>query len=86
MKHQPQDDSASRAKLLLRQAFPKAQTIQSRYTYLQARPWLLPVAWVHRFIKTGADTGKHLEVARQIIRADMEEVDRLKKLTRDIGL
>ena len=86
MKQQSQDTSVSRAKLLLRQAFPKARTIQARYTYLQTKPWLLPVAWVHRFIKTGADTGKHLETARQIIQADTEEVDRLKKLTKDIGL
>lgn len=86
MKHEQQDKPASRARLLMRLAFPKAETIQARYTYLQDRPWLLPVAWVHRLVKTRAATEKHLETARQIIRADAEEVDRLKKLTRDIGL
>lgn len=86
MKHQEQDAPASRAKLLLRMAFPRAQTIQSRYTYLQDKPWLLPVAWVHRFVKTRSGTGHHLETARQIISADTEEVDRLKTLIKDIGL
>lgn len=86
MKHEEQDEPGSRAKLLMRMAFPKAETIQSRYTYLQDKPWLLPVAWVHRFIKTRSGTEQHLETARQIITADTEEVDRLKKLIRDIGL
>jgi len=86
MKHQEQDIPASRAKLLLRMAFPKAQTIQARYTYLQDKPWLLPVAWVHRFVKTRSGTDKHLETARQIITADTEEVDRMKRLIREIGL
>lgn len=86
MKHEQQDAPASRAKLLLRMAFPKAETIQSRYTYLQDKPWLLPVAWVHRFVKTRSGTEQHLETAWQIIQADTEEVGRLKKLTKDIGL
>ena len=86
MKHQDQDSSGSRAALLLRQIFPKAETIQARYTYLQDKPWLLPAAWVHRLLKTSADTGKHLDTARQIITADRSEVDRLRKLTKDIGL
>ena len=86
MKHGEQDAPASRAKLLMRMAFPRAETIRSRYTYLQDKPWLLPVAWVHRFVKTRAGTDHHLETARQIITADTREVDRLKKLMQDIGL
>ena len=86
MKHQQQDDSGSRAALLLRQLFPKAETIQTRYTYLQDKPWLLPAAWIHRLVKTRAGTEAHLETARQILTADTEEVTRLRKLTKDIGL
>lgn len=86
MKYQEQDAPGSRAQLLMRMAFPKAQTIESRYTYLQDKPWLLPVAWVHRFVKTRGRTERHLETARQIISADTEEVDRLKTLIKDIGL
>ena len=86
MKHQTQSDSGSRAKLLLRMAFPKAETIQSRYTYIQHKPWLLPVDWIHRLFKTSTETHQHLQTARQIIHADSEEVNRLKKLTKDIGL
>lgn len=86
MKHQQQDTSGSRTALLLRQIFPKAETIQSRYTYLQNKPWLLPAAWIHRLVKTRAGTEAHLETARQILTADTEEVTRLRKLTKDIGL
>lgn len=86
MKHEAQDKPTTRAKLLMRMVFPKAETIQSRYTYLQDKPWLLPVAWVHRFVKTRADTEQHLETAMQIITADTGEVSRQKKLIKDIGL
>lgn len=86
MKHENQDVPTSRAKLLVRLAFPSAETIQARYTYLQDNPWLLPVAWIHRLIKNRADTKNQLKTARQIIQADTNEVDRLKKLTKDIGL
>ena len=86
MKHEAGTEPADRARLLLRMAFPSADSIRSRYTYLQGRPWLLPVAWVHRLIKTSAGTEQHLETARQIIRADTEEVDHLKQLMKDIGL
>ena len=86
MKHQQQDTSGSRTALLLRQIFPKAETIQSRYTYLQDKPWLLPAAWIHRLVKTSADTGKHLDTARQILTADRTEVDQHRKLLKDIGL
>ena len=86
MKHEEQLSPVQRAKLLLRLAFPKAETIQARYTYLQDKPWLLPAAWVHRLVKTRAGTEQHLEAARQIIQADTEEVDKLKKLAKDIGL
>ena len=86
MKYEEESRPADRAKLLMRMAFPRAETIQSRYTYLQDKPWLLPVAWVHRFGKTISGTEHHLETARQIIRADAEEVKQLKKLMKDIGL
>lgn len=86
MKQEERDDAGSRAGLLLRMAFPKAETIQARYTYLQDKPWLLPVAWGHRLIKNRSEAGQRMKTARQILRADTEEVDRLKKLMKNIGL
>lgn len=76
----------SRAGTLVRRLFPTAQTIQSRYTYLQDKPWLLPAAWVHRFIKTRDSWKLHAEQATQILSADVEEVQRLKRLYQKIGL
>lgn len=86
LKQEAQDAPASRAGVLIRMAFPKAETIQARYTYLQDKPWLLPAAWVHRVVKNRSKTGRQMDTARQILRADREEVDRLKKLMRNIGL
>lgn len=86
LKHADQMDSQTRAKHLLRRSFPKAETLQSRYTYLQQHPWLLPVAWVHRLVKTRQGTGKHMAEVRQVLQADTDAVTRLKQLTKDIGL
>lgn len=86
IKNADEDAPASRAKLLVRMAFPKAESIQARYTYLQDKPWLLPAAWVHRMIKNRSSTKKQLQNAQQIIHADTAEVSRLKRLMKDIGL
>ena len=76
----------NRGKLLLRRAFPAAKEIQSRYTYLQKRPWLLPAAWIHRLVKTRASWASHAHEAQTILNADDKEVARLQKISRDIGL
>ena len=80
------DSPASRLKHLLRRSFPAAETIQTRYTYLQDRPWLLPVAWVHRLVKTRQSLGAHAREAGGILCADGGELQRLKRLMREIGL
>ncbi|MCD7803002.1 MAG: nucleotidyltransferase family protein [Clostridiales bacterium] len=78
--------SASRVKVLLKRLFPPATEIESRYTYLQNKHWLLPVAWVHRVIKTRGEISQHTHEANVILSADTDEVQRLKKLNEAIGL
>ena len=86
LKHTNPEKGSPRLRHLLRRAFPPAKTIQSRYTYLQKKPWLLPVAWGHRLIKTSSHLGEHAREARQILHADPEAVQKLHKLMKDIGL
>lgn len=76
----------SRTGTLVRRLFPAAQSIQSRYTYLQDKPWLLPAAWVHRLVKTRDGWASHTLEAKNILAADKEEAKRLNRLYRDIGL
>lgn len=86
LKHAEPDADVGRLQKALRSAFPKAETIQSRYTYLQQRPWLLPAAWVHRLIKNREKLGDTSRNMKKIISADAEEVRQLRKLMGDIGL
>lgn len=86
LKHTDQEETAPRVRQLLRRTFPAAETIQTRYTYLQDKPWLLPVAWVHRLVKNRDSLGKHAQEAQEILLADSAEIRRLQKLTKDIGL
>ena len=77
---------SSRAGIVMRRLFPKAETIESRYTYLQGRHWLLPAAWVHRFFKTSSAWSEHAEEARSIMNTDEKEVEKLKKIFGETGL
>lgn len=76
----------TRTSTLLRRVFPKAESIEARYTYLQGRHWLLPVAWVHRLIKTRKSWGDHAHEAKVILTADEKEVSRLQSICKEIGL
>jgi hypothetical protein len=86
LKHEDPGDESSRFRQVLRKTFPKAETIQSRYTYLQDKPWLLPAAWVHRLVKNREKLGLRTRQMQQIISADPEEVRKMRKLMGDIGL
>ena len=79
-------EETGRVAAIFRQLFPAAKTIESRYTYLQKRPWLLPVAWVHRVVRTWDKLGGHTAKAKDILSADEAEVKRLRRMLREIGL
>lgn len=78
--------SVSRVDTIVKRLFPSAKTIQSRYTYLQDKPWLLPVAWIHRLVITRGAWKEHTHQAGQILSVDREEAQRLIRLYREMGL
>lgn len=78
--------TVSRWRTFLNRLFPSASSIESRYTYLQNRHWLLPVAWVHRFFRKRDLWGYHAKEARSIMNTDTEEVLKLKRIYKEIGL
>lgn len=79
-------EESSRAATVLRRAFPAAEDIERRYTYLQGNHWLLPVAWIHRFFKTRDTWSKHAEEAKKIMSTDKKEVEKLRRIYKKIGL
>ena len=86
LKHADPGVSGNKARQLLKEAFPSAKTIQSRYTYLQDKPWLLPAAWVHRLIKNRQKLGSHARNMQGILRADDTQIQALQQLMESIGL
>lgn len=79
-------ENVSKAKTLLHRLFPAAEKIETRYTYLQGHHWLLPIAWIHRLVKTRDKLGQHAGEAKDIMNADTEEVLKMRRLYREIGL
>lgn len=76
----------SRAATVMQRVFPSASTIESRYTYLQGRHWLLPAAWVHRVFKNRELWGQRTDEMKSIMQTDNEEVESLKRIYKEIGL
>lgn len=86
MKNEQNTDPTSRVKKALQRTFPEARAIEKRYTYLQDRPWLLPVAWAHRIVKNREKLGDKSREMQKIISMESDHIRRLQKLMRDIGL
>lgn len=79
-------NSPSKSNQIIRYLFPKSENIQARYTYLQKHRYLLPVAWIHRFILTISQTGRHISHVKAVMKADETEADRLKNMMSRFGL
>ena len=87
LKSQNRDgEKISRLRAFAKRLFPSAKTIESRYTYLQDKPWLLAAAWVHRLVKTRDTWQQHAREAQNIMSADLSEVQRIKNLYEQLGL
>ena len=79
-------ESVKRVDTLLKRAFPSADTIKSRYTYLDGKPWLLPVAWVHRFFIKKGSTAGYLQESKEILSTDKKDIIELNDFYHKIGI
>lgn len=80
------EEDLSKFKTLMHHAFPPVKSMKNRYTYLQKHPWLLPAAWVHRLAASHKEWGRFADHTKQIITAEPEEVLKLKRIYKEIGL
>ncbi len=77
----------SRGKMLLGRLFPSAGYLEKRYSYLQGRHWLVPVAWAQRALESKGGTPRQFaREAKNILTHDDQEVERLKDICKEIGL
>ena len=80
------EESVPRVRTFLRRLFAPADALEKRYTYLRGKHWLLPVAWIHRFFKTHESWSAHAREVESIMNTDEEEVLKLKRIYKEIGL
>mgnify|MGYP002540032957 CR=1 FL=1 len=80
------EEGVSRGKTLIHRLFAPASELEKRYTYLQGRHWLYPVAWIHRLFKTKGKFDVHMKEAQSIMYTNTEEVLKLKRIYKEIGL
>lgn len=80
------EEKPSRFRLICKKIFPPAGEIESRYTFLQGRHWLLPLAWVVRLFSNLKLLPRQLRHLRQVSRADAGTVNAYDRFMRGIGL
>lgn len=80
------EGSVNRASTLLNRAFPPVKHLKARYTYLQTKPWLLPVAWIHRLFKKKGTTVDYIKESKELLSAKKDEVVELNELYKNIGI
>ena len=77
---------SSRGGALRRMLFPPAEEIEARYTFLQKRRWLLPLAWIVRVFANLRLLPQRLRELRRVARADERETRSYASFMESIGL
>ena len=69
-----------RFRAFLSRAFPSAKTIEVRYTYLQNKHWLLPIAWVHRLFKKERSVAEYVKSSKELFLTDKDDILKLQEI------
>lgn len=80
------EENVYRTRTFLRRLFPSAVSLEMAYPYLKGRHWLLPVIWLRRLLRIRNHWRRNLKEAHSIMSTDKEEVLKLKRIYKGIGL
>ena len=80
------DKVPSRRRVLRKMLFPPAAEIESRYTFLQNRHWLLPLAWLVRLFANLRLIPSRIRQMKQVTKTDKASVETYDGFMRRIGL
>lgn len=78
--------AAARGRVLRKMLFPPAAEIELRYTFLQNRRWLLPLAWLVRLFVNLRRTPGQIQGMKQIVKLERASVETYDGFMRRIGL
>ena len=79
-------EAPSRSRVLRKMLFPPAAEIESRYTFLQNRHWLLPLAWLVRLFANLHLIPSRIRQMKQVTKTDKSSVETYDGFMRRIGL
>ena len=80
------NETPSRSRVLRKMLFPSAPEIESRYTFLQNRHWLLPLAWLVRLFANLRLIPSRICQMKQVAKTDNASVETYDGFMRRIGL
>lgn len=79
-------DKVSKSATMWHRLFPSADELKYRYSYLQGKKWLLPIAWIHRFFRGAERFEYHVNQVKGIMSTENEKVLKLRRIYKEIGL
>ena len=80
MRKKKEKKGVRRFRAFLSRAFPSAKTIEVRYTYLQNKHWLLPIAWVHRLYKKERSVAEYVKSSKELFLTDKDDILKLQEI------
>lgn len=80
------DEAPLRSRVLRKMLFPPAAEIESRYTFLQNRHFLLPLAWLVRLFANLRLIPSRIRQMKQVTKTDKASVETYDGFMRRIGL
>lgn len=76
----------SKLRRICRMMFPPAEEIETRYTFLRGKHWLLPIAWVVRLFANRKRLSGRLQELQKVTNADAETVSAYDRFMKALGL
>ena len=80
------DGKVSKVKVIFNMLFPPASQIERRYTFLQGRHWLLPIAWIKRLFANSNLISSRVRNMKRISEVESDDVSTYDKFMKRIGL
>ena len=81
-----ENSRAIKIKSITQILFPPKAQLESKYTYIKDKPYLIPAAWIHRIISNIRKVREKTSEIKEVVSMNDEDIRELNVLYKNIGL
>lgn len=81
-----ENSRAIKIKSIAQILFPPKAQLESKYTYIKDKPYLIPAAWIHRIISNIRKVREKTSEIKEVVSMNDEDIRELNVLYKNIGL